>query len=131
MCGRDVSSSARVSYTSMILPVNHSQSYNEVCGRIIGYQCGCTTAFGYYTELRRNNPPNTIDQYSNYVDGVTLTYCSPGSRQHIWTFASAIAEIHNEYACPVELEFTMLSLHLSLEVTTSVNRDIQERGREA
>ena len=37
------------------------------------------------------------DQY--YVDGVTLTYGSPGSRQHIWTFATGIAETHNEYAC--------------------------------
>ena len=98
VCGRDPSITARISCTSVTLPVNRSQSYNEVCGRIIGYQYGCTTAFGYYAELRRGNPANTIDEY--YVDGVTLTYGSSGSRQHIWTFASAIAETHNEYACP-------------------------------
>ena len=85
--------------TSVILPVSRIQPYNEVCGRIIGYQYGDTEAFGYYSELISNgNPPNTIDQY--YVDGVTLTYGSPGSRQHIWTFATALAEIHIEYACP-------------------------------
>ena len=39
-----------------------------------------------------------FDQY--YVDGVTLTYLSPGSRQHIWTFATGIAEMHTFYPCP-------------------------------
>ena len=98
VCGRDASSAARISCTSVILQGNRSQSYNKVCGRIVGYQYGGTQAFGYYAELRRNSPPNTIDQY--YVDGVTLTYGSPGIRQHIWTFATGIAETHNEYACP-------------------------------
>ena len=39
---------------------------------------------------------------------------------------SMLAPVHQ-----MELEFIMLSLHLSLEMTTSVNRDIQERGGEA
>ena len=96
VCGREASSTACISCTSVILQGNRSQSYSEVCRRIIGYQYGGTQAFGYYAELRRGNPPNTIDQY--YVDGVTLTYGSP--RQHIWTFATGIAETHREYACP-------------------------------
>ena len=98
VCGRDASITARISCTSVTLQGNRNQSYNEVCGKIIGYQYGGTQAFGYYAELRRNNPPNTIDEY--YVDGVTLTYRSLGSRQHIWTFATGIAESHREYACP-------------------------------
>ena len=46
--------------TSVILPVSRIQPYNEVCGRIIGYQYGDTEAFGYYSDLGR---VNTIDQY--------------------------------------------------------------------
>ena len=74
LCGRPASGIAPVSCTSMILPVNRSQTYSEVCGRIIGYQYGDTEAFGHYSDLQRTN---TIDQY--YVD---VTYGSPGSRQH-------------------------------------------------
>ena len=40
VCGRATSGTARISCTSVILQGNHSQSYNEVCGRIIGYQYG-------------------------------------------------------------------------------------------
>ena len=98
VCGRSAPY-IRESCTSTIL---HNQGdgtpYTEVCGRIVGYQYGCTQAFGYYAERYRSN---TIDQY--YVDGATLTHGPDGSREHIWTFASGIAEAHDEYACPCAL----------------------------
>ena len=98
VCGRTGSDIISTMCASVILQGNHSQPYSEVCGRIIGYQYGCTQAFGFYAELKRNNPPNTIDQY--YVDGATLTHGPVGGREHIWTFASGVAETHNYYACP-------------------------------
>ena len=54
--------------------------YSRVCGRIIGYQYGGTDAFLNF----RNHPNQDV-----YVDGVILTRGS--SREHIWTFASALA----------------------------------------
>ena len=69
-------------------------SYSHVCGRVIGYQDGATDAFG---PVIRN-----ID--SIYVDGVSITHGPPGARQHIWTFASGLAEVrHSTYytlSCP-------------------------------
>ena len=55
-----------------------SEQYNQVCGRIIGYQIGDPEAFQYSSVSR------SIDTY--YVDGVSVTHGSP--RQHIWTFAA-------------------------------------------
>ena len=100
VCGRrtDV---ARIDCESVILRGNYSGPYSQVCGRIIGYQYGGTQSFGYYAELRRGNPANTIDQY--YVDGATLTHGPAGGREHIWTFATGLAESHDEYACPCAL----------------------------
>ncbi len=57
--------------------------YSRVCGRIRGYQVGSTSAFLVSTR--------GIDSY--YVDGVSLTRGSAGSRQHIWTLASGISEV--------------------------------------
>ena len=59
-------------------------TYSRVCGRIIAYQNGNTDAFKglvFYSGIDRP-----------YVDGVSLTHGSVGSRQHIWSFASAIGE---------------------------------------
>ena len=53
-----------------------SEQYEQVCGRIIGYQLGNTDAF--------LDSSRSID--TNYVDGVSVTRGSP--RQHIWTFAN-------------------------------------------
>ena len=54
--------------------------YSKVCGRIRAYQVGVTNAF--FSNLN-------IDTF--YVDGVSLTHGS-SSKQHIWTFASALSE---------------------------------------
>ncbi len=63
--------------------------YNEVCGRVIGYQSGSTDGpsgghYGtcYATNEARINCP--------YIDGISLTHGSP--RKHIWSFLSALDE---------------------------------------
>ena len=50
-----------------------SEQYDQVCGRIIGYQIGTPDTF-----TRRN-----ISINSNYMDGVSTTHGFP--RQHIWS----------------------------------------------
>ena len=69
-----------------------SEPYDQVCGRIIGYQKGSVDAF-------LSGPDVAIDTY--YVDGVSVTHGSP--RQHIWTFAASLDESTTEHAaakCP-------------------------------
>ena len=63
------------------------EQYEQVCGRIIGYQLGHPEAFYYSTGKSIN---------SDYVDGISLTYGSP--RQHIWTFATGVDE-QRTYTC--------------------------------
>ena len=66
-----------------------SEQYDQVCGRIIGYQIGTTDAFAFTSR--------SID--SNYLDGVSVTYGSP--RQHIWSFAAGFDESSNSgLTCP-------------------------------
>ena len=57
-----------------------SEQYNQVCGRITGYQIGDPDFFVTGNSL--------IDSW--YVDGISVTHGSP--RQHIWTFATGIDE---------------------------------------
>ena len=57
-----------------------SEQYNQVCGRITGYQLGGPDFFVTGNSL--------IDSW--YVDGISVTHGSP--RQHIWTFATGIDE---------------------------------------
>ena len=75
-CGRKytIGTCEGVTYTT------GSQQYNQVCGRIIGYQVGSTDAF--------RGSSRSIN--SVYVDGVSVTHGSP--RQHIWTFAAGVDE---------------------------------------
>ena len=68
-----------------------SEQYDQVCGRIIGYQLG--TPYCFY------GPGGSIDGYPVYVDGVSVTHGFP--RQHIWTFAAGTSEnIFSDYDCP-------------------------------
>ena len=70
-------------------------TYSRVCGRIIGYQQSTTDGFQGLVSHQRN-----IDK--QYVDGVSLTHGSVGSRQHIWSFASTLGEATNfgaRYVC--------------------------------
>ena len=64
---------------------NHAHTYNRVCGRILAYQNHNTVVF--WDLITKSF---TIDQ--SYVDGVSLTHGSVGSRQHIWSFASGCSE---------------------------------------
>ena len=66
-----------------------SEQYDQVCGRIIGYQIGTPDAF--------RGSSRSID--ASYLDGVSLTYGSP--RQHIWSFAGGFDESSNSgLTCP-------------------------------
>ena len=67
--------------------------YNQVCGRILGYQLGGTDGF-------REDTINNA-----YVRGVSVTHGNP--RNHVWTFASGLAEITNtsfDCLCPLFFE---------------------------
>ena len=72
-----------------------SEQYDQVCGRIIGYQLKHPSAF-YFSYFGQS--------ISNYhVDGVIVTRGSP--RQHIWTFAAGLQELTTSYpyeTCPCE-----------------------------
>ena len=69
-----------------------SEQYNQVCGRIIGYQIGITSAFYPYNSAR------SINNY--YFEGVSVMHGSP--RQHIWSFANGLDELGSYPAerCP-------------------------------
>ena len=100
LCGRDSSSASCKSVTYSTFGMN----YSHVCGRVIGYQYGVPDAFA--------NPSQTIEGY--YIDGISLTHGSPGSRQHIWTFAGGFTEnilpAHPQLSCPCADRTTVLSL---------------------
>ena len=103
-CGR--AHSGRCNCSSTTFSVGGSQ-YRRVCGRALAYRWGQNTAFyGYH---RRGQD---IDGY--YVDGLSLTHGAPGSRQHIWTFASGLftgcrSSIHPDCRCPCNNGYTYRS----------------------
>ena len=82
-----------------------SEQYNQVCGRIIGYQLGNTDSF--------LGSSRSID--SDYVDGVSVTHGTP--HQHIWTFSNGLdAESLHVYINKVRLttcgrNITTLEIH--------------------
>ena len=74
----------------------YASRYQMVCGRFRGYQIGSPDAFhshfGYVGDL---------EQW--YVDGVSITYGSPGNRHHVYTYAAGLYEASSNYplyACP-------------------------------
>ena len=76
-CGRPVTLARTGGCNSQNYTVQ--QSYQRVCGQIIGYQIGSTNVFH---EQQSINEP--------YVDGVSVTYGEP--HRHMWTFAGGISE---------------------------------------
>ena len=91
-----------------------SEQYNQVCGRIIGYQLGSPDSFrGFFMSI------NNV-----YVDGVTVTRGSP--RQHIWTFAASVDEQQAfmvVHIAPVSLGALVKIIFLhSLDRVTSVRQ---------
>ena len=89
VCGRRSTSSSGgcggLNYTT------GSEQYDQVCGRIIGYQLGNTDSF--------LSSSRSID--TNYVDGISVTRGTP--RQHIWTFSNGLDELSTTFpyaTCP-------------------------------
>jgi len=95
-CGRAHSGWRNCSLT--IFSVGDFQ-YSRVCGRALAYRWGRNYAFLVYH--RRNH---SIE--GQYVDGLSLTHGAPGSRQHIWTFASGLLTerlyYYRNYQCPCD-----------------------------
>ena len=82
VCGRNSTGSCEgLTYSTS------GEQYDQVCGRIIGYQLGNTDSF--------RGSVRSVNTY--YVDGISLTHGSP--RQHIWTFANGIDEQTTYYCC--------------------------------
>ena len=65
-----------------------SEQYDQVCGRIIGYERATPSLF--------TGAGQSIDSF--YIDGVSLTYGFP--RQHIWSFGGGFDEVDSINACP-------------------------------
>ena len=93
VCGRSGFSSRMCNSTLISV---HDVMYSKVCGRLVGYQYGGTTAFLSYHQKF----VSSID--SAYVDGVSITHSVP--RKHIWTFAAGGTEIDREWptSCPCD-----------------------------
>jgi len=88
VCGRRSASASceGLNYTT------GSEQYDQVCGRMIGYQLSSPDAFGLGVPI----PPQSIDSY--YMDGLSVTHGSP--RQHIWSFVGGLDEVNSRFACP-------------------------------
>ena len=103
-CGR--ASSSYYSCSSTTFSVGDSQ-YSRVCGRALAYRWGYNYAFyGYHYG------GHGID--GQYVDGLSLTHGAPGSRHHIWTFASGLftgshSSNHRRFRCPCNNDNTYRS----------------------
>ena len=76
VCGRR---STSASCEGLTYPTG-SEQYDQVCGRIIGYQSGTPDTFAF---TRRS-----IDSY--YMDGISVTHGSP--RHHIWSLVGGVDE---------------------------------------
>ena len=87
VCGRRSTSGAScegLTYTT------GSEQYDQVCGRIIGYQIGSPTSFR----------GSSLSINYIYVDGISVTH---GSSQHIWTFAAGFQSEQTRFinaTCP-------------------------------
>ena len=65
--------------------------YQKVCGRFRGYQVRTPDAFAVSSPLGVEG---------GYVDGVSITYGSPGKRQHVYTYAAGEYEHTAWISCP-------------------------------
>ena len=94
-CGQAHSGTGRCSSTTF--SVGGSQ-YSRVCGRALVYRWGYNNGFFGYSNIRRG-------LNAQYVDGLSLTHGAPGSRQHIWSFASGgytTRGSYDNYNCPCD-----------------------------
>ena len=86
LCGRSTDYSC-----DSVIFITYGVQYQQVCGRVRGYQFGSPDAFVCHGNC-------TID--SRYVDGVSITHgASP--RKHIWTYAAGVYENQRQtFVCP-------------------------------
>ena len=69
--------------------------YQEVCGRIRGYQIGTPEAFS------RSIVISSLTVESQYLDGISITHGDPGSRVHIWSYAAGVTTTRTDrFGCP-------------------------------
>ena len=68
-------------------------SYLTVCGWFRGYQIGTPDSFTSFAGLG-------FDIETYYVDGVSVTYGSPGNRSHVYTNAAGYMETNYKVSCP-------------------------------
>lgn len=86
-CGKKTDTSCE----SANISTTGGSSYQQVCGRFRGYQIGTPDAFRYRT---------IFDIEGNYVDGISITYGSPGNRHHVYTYAAGLYERNDPSSCP-------------------------------
>ena len=85
-CGRGSASCESATFPSS------GRSHSRVCGRINAYQRGSTDAFDSSSYIRGAFDIQNPGLEDPYLDGVSLTHGTAGSRRHIWSFASALSE---------------------------------------
>ena len=85
----------------------YGMTYSHVCGHIIAYQYGGPNGYSSCSSL--------ID--GSYIDGVSFTHGSVGSRHHIWSFVNAAYE---SSICACIVVITLYSKHLLWETISSV-----------
>lgn len=93
LCGRTSVSPKQCDSTLFLV---NSLMYSKVCGKLIGYQFGGTTAFlSYHKQFLKS-------LNDAYVDGVSITHSHP--RRHIWTFAAGGTELDHTWptTCPCD-----------------------------
>ena len=78
--------------TSVVYPTN-GIAYSRVCGMIRAIQESHPAGFRPYIQK------NTLTLEDSYVDGISLTHGSAGSRKHIWTFATSYSDNNMQCSC--------------------------------
>ena len=90
LCGKSTDSSC-----DSVIFTTYGVQYQQVCGRVRGYQFGTPDGFERHSFCPA---PCTID--NTYVDGVSITHgVSP--REHIWTYVCGVYDFQTTItACP-------------------------------
>ena len=83
---------------AVTFPNGEPYVYNQVCGRVTGYQLGRTTAFAPFQDL-----DTELEIDDAYVDGLVFTRNDvSGTRDHIWTFAAGFLKQGSSNVVPDE-----------------------------
>lgn len=112
-CGRTSSNGAVCDSVTFSV----GRSYSNVCGRIVAVQKGQAGAF--YHAL--NNNINTLD--TAYLDGISLTHGTAGSRQHIWSFVGTYYEQDPSYRPDVNCACTNTGSSWPYQIPSFINNN--------